>query len=141
MDRLRFARVALALSIASTSVHYSHNFVAAEDYPPVPIFESAAAYQIGIAVFWPTATVLALWAYRQLARGNTRVAGVAFAAYSGLGISTIGHFIGGVPDIPPVFFATIFTDFFTGLSMLYLAIWCVRSPAARPIKSTSGSPA
>jgi hypothetical protein len=32
--------------------------------------------------------------------------------------STIGHFLGPSPDIPPFFFVTIFTDFLTGAAML-----------------------
>ena len=46
--------------------------------------------------------------------------------YSILGISTIGHFLGASPDIPAFFFATIFTDFFTGAAMLAFGVATLR---------------
>src|SRR5262249_13877707 len=106
---LTLLRVLLTLSIASTAIHYTHNFLMADMYPTMPVvFPTALSYQIAIAIFWPLLTARALWAYRQYTRGELRRAGQGFIAYSFLGITTVGHFLGGVPDIPPFFFVTIF---------------------------------
>lgn len=121
-------RALLALAIVSTAIHYGHNFSAASTYPELPpIFPSALAFQIGIALTWPLLTAVALWGYREYAGGDLRRAGWAFVLYSALGVSTIGHFLGPIPDIPPFFFATIFTDFLTGAAMLAFGIATLRS--------------
>lgn len=109
-----------ALGVVSTAVHYAHNFVRAEDYPPVPFFPSALAYQVGIAVFWPTLTLLGAWGVRQYARGALASGVPALGLWSLLGLTSVGHFLGGVPDVPAYAMFTISTDFGTGLVMLVL---------------------
>ena len=55
-------RLLLAAAIASSAIHYTHNFVMASMYPPLPpLFPNATAFRIGIAVTWPLLTGLALW--------------------------------------------------------------------------------
>lgn len=126
VDRQRLLAVLIGLGTASTTVHYGHNFVMAEMYPPVPyLFPTALSYRIGIAVSVPVATALVLWGYREYVRGRYDRARWALIAYSPLGMSTPGHFLGGVPHIEPFFFATIFTDFATGLSVLLFALLAV----------------
>ena len=121
-------RVLLGLAIASTATHYSHNFVMAEMYPPLPpLFPNELAFRVGIAVAWPLLTAVALWGYGQYVDGHMRRAGWAFIAYSPLGITTVGHFLGGNPDIPTFFYVTIFTDFLTGVAMLIFGIATLRS--------------
>jgi hypothetical protein len=44
-----------------------------------------------------------------------------------LGITTLGHFLYGVPDIPLVFFATIFTDGIAGFAILAFTLLSVRA--------------
>ncbi len=131
-DRRRLLAVLIGLGIASTTVHYGHNFVMAEMYPPVPyLFPTALSYRVGIAVSVPVATALVLWGYRQYVRGRYGRARWALIAYSPLGMSTPGHFLGGVPHIEPFFFATIFTDFATGLAVLLFALLAVPGGRAR----------
>ena len=115
-------RTVLLASLASTGIHYTHNFVAAEDYPPVGVLGSAHAYQVGVLVSWPLLTAIGLYGYRRYLAGDHRQAGAALMAYSATGISTIFHFAGGNPDIPPLFYATIFTDFLTGVAVLVIAL-------------------
>jgi hypothetical protein len=110
--------VLLALGIVSTAIHYTHNFVMAEMYPP----GNVSATRIGILVSWPLLTAVGLWGYRRHAQGRFRAARWALIAYSALGISTIFHFAAGVPQVPPFFFVTIFTDFITGLAVLVFAL-------------------
>lgn len=121
-------RILLAAAIASSAIHYTHNFVEAGEYPSIPlVFPTALAYRIGIVLAWPVLTGVALWGYRQYAEGRMRRAGHAFVAYSFVGISTIGHFLGGTPDIPAIFFVTIFTDFLTGSAMLLFGLATLRA--------------
>lgn len=125
-------RILLGLSIVSTAIHYTHNFVMADMYPPLPpLFPDATAFRVGIAVFWPLLTGLAIWGYARYTAGDMRRAGWAFVAYSVLGVSTIGHFLGPSPDIPTFFFVTIFTDFLTGTAVLIFGIVTLRSARAQ----------
>ena len=120
-------RFLLGAAIASSTIHYAHNFAMASMYPPLPpLFPSELAFRIGIAVAWPLLTGVALWGYSQYVAGNVRRAGWAFIAYSVLGISTIGHFMGPSPDIPALFFVTIFTDFLTGTAVLIFGLATLR---------------
>jgi hypothetical protein len=122
----------LVLSVVSTAIHYSHNYAMAEMYPPVPLFfPTPLSYRVGILVFWPLLTALAVWGYVQYLRGQWTRARVALIVYSPLGITSVGHFLGGVPQIPPFFFATMFTDLATGLAVLVFAIWCVPYRSSR----------
>ncbi len=127
---LNLLRALLGLGIASTAIHYSHNFVMASMYPPLPpLFPSALAFQVGIAIAWPLLTAIAFWGYARYVAGERRPAGWAFVAYSALGVSTLGHFTGPSPEIPAFFFATIFTDFLTGTALLVFGLWCLRTPS------------
>src|SRR3954468_2350624 len=123
-------RAILAFSIISTGVHYTHNFVEVDQYPQSGLGISNGAIQAGVLVSWPLLTAIGLWAYRQYARGNYDRANVPLLLYSVTGLITIGHFADGVPDIPPVFFASIFTDFLAGLAVAAFAIWSMRRGAS-----------
>jgi hypothetical protein len=115
--------------------HYTHNFMMASMYPPLPpMFPNALAFRIGIAIAWPLLTGLALWGYTRYLAGQTRSAGWAFIAYSILGISTIGHFLDPSPEIPAFFFVTIFTDLLTGTAMLVFGLTTLRQPPATPVR-------
>ncbi|WP_238420684.1 hypothetical protein [Gordonia sp. 'Campus'] len=93
----------------------------ADDYPPVPFFPNSLAYQIGIVIFYPLLTGLGIWGFLRYRSGRYRYVPGALVGYSMLGFSSIGHFLGGVPDIPPFFMATISTDFAGGLGLIVFA--------------------
>jgi hypothetical protein len=126
---LRILRALLAFSIASTALHYTHNFVAASDYPGAG---GSAAAQVGIIVLWPALTAIGLLGYRLYAQGRRYPAHVCLAIYSVTGISTLGHFLSGSPDIPPFFYATIFTDGLAGFAMLGFVVVSARAVAPAP---------
>lgn len=112
-----------AAGFVSTLVHYTHNFVAASDYPPVwPLFPNDLAYQIGILAFWPLLTLWGAWGVVRYSRGRLRRALVPLAAWTLLGTTSPGHFLGGVPDIPAYAMFTISTDFAAGMVMLVLVL-------------------
>ena len=122
-------RVIIAANLLSTAVHYTHNFAMASMYPPVPVvFPTALSYQVGIAIFWPLLTALGLWGYRLYKEGNTRRSRPLLVAYSMLGFTTLGHFLGGNPDIPPLFYVTLFTDFLAGSALRAFVAWSLRQP-------------
>ena len=127
----RLLRAILAFSIVSTGLHYTHNFVAIEDYPQAS-WVSNTAVRVAIVLFWPLATALAVVAYRAYARGRIRAASAMLAVYALIGLSTLGHFTAGTPDIPPFWFATIFTDGLAGLAVLSFAIWSELSASPAP---------
>jgi uncharacterized membrane protein YoaK (UPF0700 family) len=119
-------RAILGFSILSTGIHYTHNFVEVDQYPQSGIGISNSAIQVAVLVSWPLLTAIGLYAYRQYAAGRYDRANVPLLIYSLTGLVTLGHFLDGVPDIPPLFFATIFTDFLAGLAVAGFAIWSMR---------------
>lgn len=123
-------RAIIAFNLLSTSLHYTHNFVMAGCYPTVFPFVDATAYRIGIIIFWPLLTAIGLRGYRLYRAGETRRPRRMLAAYSLLGLTTLGHFFGGNPDIPPFFYATLFTDFLAGSALLAFVAWTFRRPNA-----------
>jgi hypothetical protein len=125
---LRALRAILAFSIVSTGLHYTHNFVAIEDYPGAGPITSTMT-QVAIVVAWPLLTAVGLVGYRLYANGRRHAGRICLAIYSLTGLVTIGHFASGVPDIPPLFFATIFTDFIAGAAVLGFTVWSARSDA------------
>jgi hypothetical protein len=123
--RLSILRVLLAFSIVSTGLHYTHNFVKADEYPGA----GGTATRVAIVVFWPLLTAIGLYGYRLYRDGRLYPAHVCLAIYSLTGISTLGHFLAGNPDVPPFFYATLFTDGLAGLSILaFVVVSATRSP-------------
>ena len=114
--RLAILGAILTFSIVSTAIHYTHNFVKVDSYPGG--FPGDTVVQIGIVLLWPVLTAVGLYGYRLYSEGRLYPAHVCLALYSFLGITTLGHFLNGSPDIPAFFYATIFTDGIAGLSML-----------------------
>ena len=108
----------LCFSIASTATHYIHNFVAVEDYPG-----GGPALQVAIVLSWPLLTAIGLYGYRLYTQGRFREAHVCLLLYAPLGLITPGHFLSGNPDIPAVFYASIFTDGLAGLAVLGFVAW------------------
>lgn len=121
----------IGLGIVSTGIHYTHNFVMADCYPPIGWVDSTG-YRIGILIFWPLCTALALRGYRLYAQGRNREAQLALFGYVPLGLTTPLHFLGGTPEIPAIFMATVFTDFLTSLAILLFALGIDRAQPAGP---------
>lgn len=126
---LSLLRWILGFSILSTGLHFTHNFVAVDQYPDDLV--SGGVVRVAIVISWPLFTVLALRAYRLYAQGRRQEAHPLLFAYSFFCMTTAGHFLDGVPDIAPFWFATIFTDVAAGLAVLAFTISSTRMPAAR----------
>jgi hypothetical protein len=107
----------LAFSILTTALHFTHNFVAIDQYPRSSVISNTAV-RVAIAVSWPLLTAVGLLGYRLYARRDYPPAHVCLAIYSALPLATLGHFTVGSPDIPAFWYATIFTDALAGLAML-----------------------
>ena len=126
ISSLAVLRAILGFSILSTGIHYTHNFVEVDQYPQSGIGISNDAIQVAVLISWPLLTAIGLYGYRQYANGRLDRALVPLLIYSVTGLVTIGHFLDGVPDIPPLFFATIFTDFIAGVAMIAFVVWSMR---------------
>lgn len=119
--RLTVLKAILAAGIASTAIHYTHNFIAISKYPgPKDLY---TATRVAIVVSWPLLTWIGLTGYRRYREGRYREAHVCLAVYSITGLVTMGHFIYGNPKIPTPFYITLFTDTLTGLAMLAFVLW------------------
>ena len=121
-DRNLVLGVIIAFNVVSTALHYTHNYLQIEHYPPAD-FATNHTIQIAILISWPVLTVvgvLGLWLYH---RGLRPVAYACLIAYSTLGLATLGHFTEGSPHIPVFWYATIFTDALGGLAVLAFIAW------------------
>lgn len=129
----------LAASIVSTGLHYTHNFIEIDSYPDA--FVSGAVVQVAILVSWPILTAIGILGYRLYAQGRFSPARACLFAYSFTGISTLGHFIYGSPDIPAFFYATIFTDGLTGFAVLGFTLWSAAQARGRTRRAGSAAAA
>jgi hypothetical protein len=124
---LSILKVLLVFSITSTALHFTHNFVKIDQYPDDLV--DGTVTQVAILLTWPVLTAVGLLGYRLYARGRFADAYICLLAYSFLGISTLGHFLDGSPDIAPFWFATIFTDGLAGFSIVAFVVWSWRASA------------
>jgi hypothetical protein len=130
VDRVRVLRWLITFSVVSTGIHFTHNFVKVDSYPS----DLAPPWlvQAVILLSWPVLTAIGVRGYRLYRDGRLHDAHIHLAAYSVLGISTLGHFLEGTPDIPAFFFATIFTDGLAGFSILAFVLLSMRAQRRRP---------
>ncbi|HEX8208241.1 MAG TPA: hypothetical protein VF587_19415 [Solirubrobacteraceae bacterium] len=125
MNRAIYLRAILIFGVVSTGVHFIHNFVKVEDYPGSAIPDWFV--QVAIVVSWPLFTWIAIRAYQRYRDGDHAGARTGLIAYGLWAMVSLGHFTSGNPDIPPVFYATIFTDALAGALVLGFALWSARS--------------
>ena len=127
---LTILRALLAFAILSTGLHFTHNFVEIDQYPSG--FVSEGLIKALIPITWPLYTGVALIGYRLYARGRLRPARVALVLYGLFAMTSLLHFTAGTPDVPPFWFATIFTDGLAGIAVIAFAAWSTRPRAAAP---------
>ena len=96
--------------------------------------------QVLIVLSWPLLTAIGLYGYRLYKQGRYRDAHVHLLIYSLTGLITPLHFVYGSPDIPALWYATIFTDFIAGASIVAFVAWSASRPAPlRPRPSAPGA--
>jgi hypothetical protein len=123
VSRANVARAILIFGTVSTALHYTHNFVKVDEYPG----GGSTVVRVGIVLLWPALTAVGWYGWRLYRDGRFYAAHVCLALWSFLGISTLGHFVAGDPDIPAFFYATIFTDGLSGIAMLAFVVVSARS--------------
>lgn len=124
--RLTILKAILAFSILSTAIHYTHNFIAVDQYPG-PKGSFYTVVRVAIVLAWPLLTWIGLMGYRRYREARYREARVCLLVYSLTGLATLGHFIYGDPQIPGFFYATLFTDAIAGLAVLAFTLWSANS--------------
>jgi hypothetical protein len=122
--RTKLLKWLIAFSLISTSIHFTHNFAEVGEYPSQ---FAGWTVQVAIVLSWPILTAIGIRGYLLYREGRRQAAHRYLAAYSVLGISTLGHFLEGTPDVPAFFFATIFTDGLAGLSILAFVLLSMRA--------------
>ena len=96
-----------------------------------------AVVQVLIVLSWPLLTAIGLYGYRLYKQGRYRDAHVHLLIYSLTGLITPLHFVYGSPDIPAFWYATIFTDFLAGASIVAFVVWSASRPAPRRLRPSS----
>jgi hypothetical protein len=130
-NRVKLLRGLIAFSVLSTAIHFTHNFLNVDEYPQAS-YAPNKAVQVGVIVLWPLLTAAGLYGYHLYKEHRYATANLFIALYSILGISTLGHFTAGNPQIPAFFYATIFTDGLAGFSLVAFALYSVREPLPEP---------
>ena len=125
----------IAFSVLSTGLHFTHNFVEIDQYPDGLV--GGEIIQLAILVSWPLLTAVGFVGYRLYARGRCGAAQPWLVGYSLLGLSTLGHFLDGNPDIAAFWYATIFTDAIAGAAILVFALRSARQPSARTLPAAT----
>ncbi len=123
--RLQVLRGLIAFAVVSTAAHFTHNFVEIDRYPDSLV--SGDVVQVAILVSWPLFTAIGLYGLRLYARGAYERAHVCLVTYAVMPLTTPGHFLDGSPDIPPFWFATIFTDALAGLALVGFVVCSARA--------------
>ena len=113
MNRAIYLKAILAFGIVTTAVHFTHNFVKIEDYPDS--FIPDWVVQTAIVASWPLFTWIAIRGYRLYVEDGIGAARPWLLWYAAWTLFSLGHFTEGNPDVPPVFYATIFTDVLAGV--------------------------
>jgi hypothetical protein len=129
-SRLSLLRGLVAFSVISTGLHFTHNFVKIDQYPDDLV--SGDVVRVAILVAWPLFTAIGIAGYRLYRDGRYSTAHLFLLAYSALGISTLGHFLDGSPDIAAFWYVTIFTDAIAGFAILGFTLWSMRLNARSP---------
>ncbi len=129
VGRLRLLGGLITFAVLSTLAHFTHNFVEIERYPDDLV--SGEVVRVAILVSWPLLTAMGLYGLRLYARGAHERAHVWLLTYALLPVSTPGHFLDGSPDIPPFWFATIFTDGLAGLALVGFVFLSARTRRRR----------
>lgn len=130
-NRLKLLRGLIVFSVLSTAIHFTHNLFYVDDYPQAS-YAPNTAVQVAVIVLWPLLTATGLYGYRLYRERRYVGANLCIALYSILGISTLGHFTAGNPQIPAFFYATIFSDGLAGFALVAFALWSTRAPLAVP---------
>ena len=122
----RILKWILGFGMLTTAIHFTHNFVKIEDYPESPIPDGVV--RAAIVLSWPLFLFVAVRGYRLY---TERGIGAARPWLIGLGawaMVALGHFTEGNPDIPPLWYATIWTDVLAGLLVIGFVVWAARRP-------------
>ncbi len=125
----RILKWILGFGVLTTAVHFTHNFVKIEDYPESAIPDWVV--QTAIVVSWPLFTWVAVHAYRLWSRGEERAARPWLLAWAAWSLFSLGHFTEGNPDIPAVWYATIWTDVLAGVLVAAFVLWTSRAGERR----------
>jgi hypothetical protein len=115
-------RAILAFSVLTTTLHYAHNVIRAQDYPPTPGIPLVLA-QVLVAFGWVLFTTFGVLGYRAYLAGRYPRALAFLLVYSLSGLASAGHFLVGVPQVPAFWFATIFTDALSALALWAFVVW------------------
>ncbi|MFI5608314.1 hypothetical protein [Amycolatopsis sp. NPDC051903] len=124
-------RVILGFTLLTTTLHYAHNIIRAQDYPQIPGISVLAA-QITVAFGWVLFTAFGFFGYRYYVQERYWRALGFLVVYSLAGLVSAGHFLVGVPQIPAFWFSTIFTD-----TAAAIALWLFVSWAASKLNRVS----
>jgi hypothetical protein len=135
--RLTVLKAIIAASVISTAIHYTDNFVQVGRFQGLGGKSDPTFIRIAIVLGWPLLMRAGLLGYRRYRERRYREAYVGLATFSFAGISTFGHFIYGSPNLSPFFYATLFTDGLTGLSVLAFVLWS--AIAVSPLRPRAGA--
>lgn len=121
----------LTFGVVSTGIHFTHNFVRIEEYPESVIPDWVV--RTAIVLSWPLFVWVAVRGYRLFQERGIEAARPWLLGFGAWALVALGHFTEGNPDVPPVWYATIWTDVLAGLLVIGFVVRASsRASRARP---------
>lgn len=109
----------LIVSVVSTSIHYTDNFLFFEKYPQPEWITLPSIY-----ISWIILTAIGVAGYWLYRNKRLWLAYVCLVIYSLTGLSSLGHyFYGAMSEFSAKMHLFIWTDGLTGLAVLGFTLW------------------
>ncbi len=121
-------RLVVVTSILVTALHYTHNYLAIDEYPQPEWIHRETIY-----VAWSLLTLVGIAGYMLFREGRQVAAGLYLVVYSYTGTSSLGHYLyGDAADFSTTMHLFIWTDAIVGSLVLGCALWILLARRSAP---------
>jgi len=119
IKRQLLLKILLIVSIVSTAIHFTDNYLYIEQYPQPNWITLSSVYRSWI--IWTVIGITGYWLYENQRLG---LAYVCLVLYSFCGLSSLGHYLyGAMSAFSPKMHFFIVTDGLAGFAILGFALW------------------
>lgn len=127
---LRLVKGVLLVSVASTAIHYTDNYIYIDEYPQPDYINHEL-----IALAWVLLTLIGIAGYLFYRDGKRGPAAAYLFVYSYTGLSSLGHYVFG-GHFSTKMHVLIWLDGITGAAVALCALWILvagrkRGPSVR----------
>lgn len=119
IKRQYLLKILLIVSIVSTAIHFTDNYLYIDQYPQPDWITASSVYRSWI--IWTVIAIAGYWFYK-----NRRfwLSYICLAIYSSCGLSSLAHYLfGPMSEFSPKMHFFIATDALAGLAILVFTLW------------------